>query len=51
MNTKKELNKYRCNFCGKTLYFFEIEKGRVEIKCSRRECGEINILDKRDKSS
>ena len=48
MKLKEEnLSKYKCNFCGKTLYFFRIESGVIEIKCTRRECAKINRLDKR----
>lgn len=42
-----KLKKYKCEACGKTLYFFKIESGIVEIKCNRRGCGHINRLDKR----
>ena len=38
------LEKCQCIKCGKTLLFYEIEKGLVEVKCRNNKCGVVNSI-------
>ena len=39
-----DIKQLRCNNCGKRLFDYDIDKGKVEIKCPR--CGEFNKIIK-----
>jgi len=38
------LVKCKCVKCKKTLLFYEMEKGLVEIKCRNNKCGTVNAI-------
>ena len=39
-----ELERVKCRFCGTTLFRTDVNRGRVEIVCYRRECRSLQTI-------